>query len=193
MANTSADITSTEDSYLPHLRELGFPYTLCVANVGDKNSLCKSLGQILREAPRANQKWSFSYIGPLEERKNLTVLTALSNRWPDVGIHLSEMFKSEEQAMTFCEIAFTAPLSFVEELLRNPNLDLEWNSKLCGWLLDSQRQKDLLLEFKTNNKGFFTIPTTEIEIGFAASDDWECIEFFASKEKLLKIQDAVLK
>jgi len=193
MANTSANMASTEDRYLPHLSELGFPYTLCVANVGDKISLCKSLGQILRETPSANQRWSFSFVGPLEERKNLTVLTALSNRWPDVGIHLSEMIKNEGQDMQFCEIAFTAPLSFVEELLGNPDLDLEWNSKLCGWLLDSQRQKDLLLEFKINNKGFFTIPTTEIEMGFAASDDWECIEFFSSEEKLLKIQEIVLK
>jgi hypothetical protein len=186
MTSTLVDIGLTEKRYLPHLSKLGFPFTLCLSNVGDKISLCKSLVQILKKTPTVNQSWAFSFFGPLEERKNLTVLATLSNKWPDVGIHTSETLKDETQAMTFCEIAFTAPLSLIEELLLKPDLSLEWDLKLCGWLLKLPTQEDLLLEFKSNDKGLFTIPSTNIEIGFAASDDWECIEFFSSTEEKLR-------
>jgi len=140
--------------------------------------------------PNGSHRWSFSFIGPLEESLNLSVLAALANRWTEVGIHLSEMSKSEAQAMTFCEIAFTAPHSLVEELLLSPDVSFGWNLKLCGWLLDLRQQPNLLLEFKRDHKGLFLIPITEIDVAFAASDDWDRIEFFStSKNKLLEIRE----
>ena len=167
---------------------------VCLAHEESQDCLRKTLVRLLGQIPGSNQKWSFSFIGPLEQQTNLSVLTFLAEHWPDVGIHLSEMLKDDTQAMTFCEIAFFAPHPLIDKLLLNSELNFGWNLKLCGWLLEMPSQKDLLLEFKRDEDLLFTIPSTNINLGFAASDDWDRIEFFSSSQATLsRIRELALK
>jgi len=187
-------VGAVEDGYFPHLRERGFPFALGVSHVNGQVALRTNLVRLLKEIPNNNQRWAYSFIGPLEQRHNLSVLSLLAEQWPDVGIHLSEMLKTEAQAMTFCEIAFLAPHSLIEEMLLRSNLSFGWDLTLCGWLLNTMEQADLFLDFKRDDKVRFTIPSPAIELAFASSEDWDRIEFFSAREEILtKIEEGLLK
>ena len=191
-----AETRPVDGGYFPHLRAQGFATSLSVAYIqgdqaGEEIALRTNLVRILKEVFDDGQRWSFSFIGPLEERKNLPVLALLANQWPKVTVHISEVLKEyEEQAMTTCEIAFTAPHSLVEEMLLRSHLTFNWNLKFCGWLLNESKKVELLHNFKRDALGRFTIPTQGVDLAFASSDDWDCIEFFSLQEKMLaKVQE----
>ena len=117
---------------------------------------------------------------------NLPVLALLAEHWPEVRMHLSEVIKeSESQAMPFCEFAFVAPNSLVEQLLLKSNLTFNWNLQFCGWLFDKRKHPELALEFKRSANGRLAIPEG-VELAFSSSDDWDCFQFFSRKTKLLE-------
>src|SRR5580692_6326880 len=107
-----AEIGPIDSGYFPHLRAQGFTTSLSVAYIqgdqaGQEIASRTNLVRILKDMFDDGQRWSLSFIGPFEERKNLTVLALLANQWPKVTVHISEVLKEyEEQAMTTCEIAF---------------------------------------------------------------------------------------
>jgi len=112
-----AEIGSVDSGNFPHLRAQGYTTNLSVAYVDggeheEEIALRTNLARSLKEMSDDDQRWSYSFIGPFEERKNLPVLALLADQWPKVTVHISEVLKEyEEQAMTTCEIAFTAPHS----------------------------------------------------------------------------------
>jgi len=65
------------------------------------------------------------------------------------------------------------------------NLSFGWNLQFRGWLLNKSKQAELLHWFKHDASGRFTITTQGIDLAFASSDDWDCIEFFSLQEEML--------
>jgi hypothetical protein len=191
-----AQFVRTEGAYFPHLAAKGFPLALSVSRLAAPQAeaaLRQMLVDALDELKGPDQRWSFSTIGPMQEKKNLGVINFLAVHQFETTVRMSEMLKeSEEQAFTTCEIVFTASNALIRELFLSSRLDLGWDLQFRGWLLNEGDRPDLNLAYKQITEGRFTIPINGVRVAFATSDDWDTIEFISNDRVLLtRIQSMV--
>jgi hypothetical protein len=189
----SCSIGPIAEGYSYYLEELGDFKVLSLWHSGgpEAERLHRDqLVEILERCCGPGQKWSFSFIGPMETHSNLSVLRVLADRWPEVTVHSSGCFKETvDQAFTTCEVAFSAPHSVIVELFRDPDISFGWYSLFCGWRLEMPDEGRLLHSFKRDALWRFTIPAEGVRLGFRSSDDWDCIEFISQEpDELDKIQ-----
>jgi hypothetical protein len=186
----SAYMGPTSTSSLPHLSGHGFPNVLTLSRTEGREAeqtLRATLVEIMDKLASDGTIWSLSSIGPLAVLKNLVLLQLLARDEFAVTFHISESLKvTNEQAITTCEIVFTAPLQLVKEFLLEAGAEFAWDLKLCGWLITAPADPELVTRFKRDGQGRFGVPDHGVDLAFASTDDWDSIEFFSRQDDYLE-------
>ena len=143
-------------------------------------SLLKStLFRVIEETSSPGSKWIFSTWGPLLERRNLSVLKFLGSYALEVQFALAETIKMEANfEMPFSELSFICSLEIVRDMFMSGELDCSWELSLCGWRVEDNVASSLLTQKKFADG--FQLPSLEKALAFCSSDDWDCIQFFAT-------------
>jgi hypothetical protein len=182
------DFIPIEKSCFPYLKKQGVSAVLDLRYDSareNQQDLWKALLLILREMLIEPGKWSFSFAGTLADNQNLSLLNFLSGHQFDVVFGMSEFWKPIKDAPMPCtEISFVCSVELLEKFLEVTSLDFAWDFRLGGWLVNAEDIPSILKEWKF--RGEFYCPFPLVKLGYCASEDWDCIQFFSTDTKLFE-------